>query len=341
MRLLFLCRLVTRSLDQFGSWDADIGASSMVRAAPLEISMIARLRCEVPSLRKRKKPSPKTDEALRIGEGFMGKAAFATLRHKGGGKDHAVIGQRRNARRLCAKLLFVARGKAVKADGPAIKIAQGTRRSGEPGTFEHRFALNGSGIPLAGAKEGDRGFAHILPGQKLHRRDGGRGIGNEQRVDLALDLGDLLGGALQVKRIRLGASLVFLDAHDADAELGGILAQRGFHHRAIGRAGQHRGDGMLALSRREGEDALDIILRREVDEIDPAGRSACIGGEGDHRHTGRLEHHARLLDGGRPQRADDQLCALGKRLPGHLGGGSIPCPHILDHDLQIGRAVIL
>jgi hypothetical protein len=77
-----------------------------------------------------------------------------------------------------------------------------------------------------------------------------------------------------------------LDHHDAGAAAGDGLLEGGFDDLAIGTVGHQRGEGFSPLRRGIGDDAVDVVLGREGEQVDAARRDIGVAGEGHDRLAG-------------------------------------------------------
>ena len=91
---------------------------------------------------------------------------------------------------------------------------------------------------------------------------------------------------------------VALHRHDADAAPGGRLAQLRFDDVAVDRLGDERGQRAPALRGGVIDDAVDLRLSQEAEQVDAVRGDAGVGREGDHRLARLPRHLAGALHGG-------------------------------------------
>ena len=116
--------------------------------------------------------------------------------------------------------------------------------------------------------------------------------------------GDALHADLRLPR------RIMLERDDADALPRRRLLQPRLGHATVLRLRDQGGDGAPALGRCEGDDAVDLLLHEEAQEIDALAGDARIGREADDGSAALARHLPRRLDGTGKERADDELGAL-------------------------------
>ena len=84
------------------------------------------------------------------------------------------------------------------------------------------------------------------------------------------------------------------------------------------------------------DDAVDVRLRQEAQEIDAAAGDAGIGREGDHRNAAGARDLRGRRNRQRKQRSEDDLGAFVDRLLGALLGALRVAAIVLDQELDVG-----
>ena len=166
-----------------------------------------------------------------------------------------------------------------------------------------------------------------------HGRHRVRAVGNEDRVRV---LRRLRHDVRLRGQLRCRAELIALQRHDARALARGDLLERRLDHRAVGILRQHRRERALAVGDREIDDAVDVGLRQEAEQIDAARRDAHVGRECDHRHAAGARHLADRLNRLREQRPDDDLGAFAQRLLRRLRRAAGRAGVVLHQKLDVG-----
>jgi hypothetical protein len=193
----------------------------------------------------------------------------------------------------------------------AVAIREGIEANGvgrcKPAALNRRLLQHARVVPDTGAQQ-----LHIADASCRNRicRAGhlGRQIRNQQRIDARELRGQRFGGIARfARRITLDRTLcepkpshLLLEFCRDD------IAERAF--------GQQCCEGFLAAAGGIAEDTRDICLRRETQQIDSGLRHAGVAGKRDHRTTGRLGEHRRLLHGLRGERTEDQFRTFRQRL---------------------------
>ncbi|GLR95377.1 hypothetical protein ACVIU7_001813 [Bradyrhizobium liaoningense] len=163
-------------------------------------------------------------------------------------------------------------------------------------------------VPQAGAEQLDVAQVRACRRHRIrHRHHGIAIIGNEQRIRAA----ELLRHGA---RRRGAIGTVFLEGDDAPTAPRHRCFHRGFDDIAIGIVGHQHGDGALSDAGGIVDDAVDVGLRQEREQIDTASGDAGIGREGDDGDAARardLRHRRNRL---REQWPEDDLGAFVDRL---------------------------
>ena len=91
----------------------------------------------------------------------------------------------------------------------------------------------------------------------------------------------------------------------------------------------------LALAGGVADDALDVGLRQEAQEIDAAGGHVGVGRERDHRNVAGAREPADRTDREREQRPEDDLGALVEHLLRRLLGALRAAAVVLHQQLEV------
>ena len=249
----------------------------------------------------------------------------AEARRKAGGETGRVIGERSVAERVGAEGRLVAAGKGDEAGGV---------RTGEPGAVQIGLVDRPRVVPLAAAEELDRGGIDAGGDEELDEEGRGfAGVRNEDGVD-----GSLFDDGGNRRRLFLHRGLVevvALDGDDPAAGIGGGALQRRLDHRAVGVRRDERGDRLLPLAGGVADDAVDIRLRQEADQIDAGRRGRGVGREGDDRNVGGFGDRSRRRHRLGIERTEDEGRALGDRLGGGGAGAVGGAAIVLDEDRYV------
>ena len=141
-----------------------------------------------------------------------------------------------------------------------------------------------------------------------HRRHRVGLFGNKERIDLIAECGDLADSARE--RLRR----IILDLNDTQSALRRDLLEFGRGDTAVIIIRDQRGEGFLALARGVIDDAIDIILDQERQEIDARRRGRCVGREGDDRLMRRLRNLADRAHTRRKKWPENNVVVLRDRL---------------------------
>ncbi len=103
---------------------------------------------------------------------------------------------------------------------------------------------------------------------------------------------------------------VALHRHHAHAVARGSRLHRTGRDIAVVAFRREHGDGLFALLLREFDDAVDVALDQEGEQVDAMRRHRRIGGEGDERPVGGLGDTSGLAHARREQRPENEFRAL-------------------------------
>ena len=138
-------------------------------------------------------------------------------------------------------------------------------------------------------------------------------------------------GALQLRAIRA----VTLERDDACAAPRDRLLERGLDDVAVGIFRQHGGERSLAGAHRMADDALDVGLRQEAQQIDTAAGDARIRREGDHRDVAATRDLRGTRHRKAEQRPEDDFRALIDRLLRRALRALRAAAVVLDQELDV------
>ena len=114
------------------------------------------------------------------------------------------------------------------------------------------------------------------------------------------------------------------------------LLERGLGHGAVGVVGDERGERPFALARRIADDALDVGLGQEAQQVDAARGHIGVGRERDHPDIARARELPDRTDGEREQGSEDDLGAFVERLLGGLLRARRAAAVVLHQQLDVG-----
>ena len=203
-------------------------------------------------------------------------------------------------RRLAAEGLPVLGGKG--------RIGGGLRRR-KPGARQQAFLLAAGLVPQPGAEQFHFGRIDGAIGQRL-------GEATEQRAALrhqdgiAIGLGDRGGrigqspGAGREARHRTNGDMALLRGR----------TKRLIHHIAVSGLRDQGADLLAALAGGISDDALNLVLRLETEQIDAIARHFAVGGEGQDRHAAIARERCDRFDRAGEQRPDDDFGAFAQEL---------------------------
>ncbi len=188
-------------------------------------------------------------------------------------------------------------------------------------------------VPQSGAEELDAPGVETGGDQGLHHEGHDlRPLRNEHRVRAARRLRDELRRRLHPDRIKR----IAFERDDAGALARHHLLEFAFDHVAIRAFQQHGGKRPLAAGDGIFDDAIDIRLRQEAQEIDAGRGDAGVGRERDHRHATLAGRRADHADRMRKQRTDDDLGAFGENLLRRLLRPTRSAAVVLHQELDVG-----